>query len=130
MVCGVGVMYRVMIVDDYEPYLQLVSHVLGQDKDFEVVATASSGEEALRLADQVCPGLVLMDVELGDGMSGIEATRRILECHPNVKVVVLSMYHGTEYARLATQVGALAFIPKQDFSLERLTEVLRHSQGN
>lgn len=123
-------MCRVMLVDDYEPYWQLVGRVLGQAKEFEVVATASTGEEALRLADQVCPGLVLMDVELGNGMSGIEATKHMLERHPNIKVVLLSMYHATEYSRLASQVGALAFIAKQDFNLETLMEALRGSQGS
>ncbi len=123
-------MCRVMLVDDYEPYWQLVGRVLGQAKEFEVVATASTGEEALRLADQVCPGLVLMDVELGNGMSGIEATKHMLERHPNIKVVLLSMYHGTEYSRLASQVGALAFIAKQDLNLETLMEALRGSQGS
>ena len=123
-------MCRVMLVDDYEPYGQLVGRVLGQAKEFEVVATASTGEEALGLADQVCPGLVLMDVELGNGMTGIEATKHMLERHPNIKVVLLSMYNATEYSRLASQVGALAFIAKQDFNLETLMEALRGSQGS
>ncbi len=123
-------MHHVMLVDDYEPFGQLVGDILGQTNDFEVVARASTGEEALRLVDQALPDLVLMDVELGDGMNGIEATRRILERHPDITVVVLSMYRGSEYSRLATQVGALAFIAKQEFALETLMGVLSRSQGN
>lgn len=122
-------MYRVMIVDDYKPFWQFASDILGQAKEFEVVAVAATGEEALRLADEVCPDLVLMDVELGSGISGLEATKRILKRYCNTKVVLVSMHYENEYSRLATQVGALAFIAKRDLSLETLMQALGVAKG-
>ena len=122
-------MIRVMVVDDYEPFWRLVSETLAKGRDFQVVATAASGEEALRLADGVCPDLVLMDVELGSGMNGFEAARRTLSRHPNTKIVLLSMYDGAEYSRVAAQIGALAFIPKRDFSPETLGKLLGIAKG-
>ena len=121
-------MTRVIVVDDNKPFWQLTSKILGQGKDFELVGAAASGEEALRLADEVCPDLVLMDMVLGGGISGLEATKRILKRHPDTKIVLVSMYHEDEYSRLATQVGALGFIPKREFSLQTLVNIPRRSQ--
>ena len=115
---------RVMVVDDQKAFGELASEILGQGKEFEVVAIAGSGEEALILADELNPDLVLMDVQLGGGMSGFEATERTLKRHPHTKIVIISMYHEEEYSRLATQAGALGFISKQDFDLETLEKTL------
>ncbi len=117
-----------MVVDDQRAFGELASEIMGQGEDFEVVAIAGSGEEALRLADELHPDLVLMDVQLGGGMSGFEATERTLKCHPHTKIVVLSMYHEDEYSRLAKQFGALGFISKQDFDLKTLVKTLGASQ--
>jgi DNA-binding NarL/FixJ family response regulator len=119
-----------MVVDDQKAFGELASEILGQAEGFEVVAIAGSGEEALRLVDELRPDLVIMDVQLGGGMNGFEATERTLERHPHTKVVVISMYHEEEYSRLAAQVGAFGFISKQDFNLEVLEKALRSNQRN
>jgi DNA-binding NarL/FixJ family response regulator len=118
-----------MVVDDQKAFGELASEILRQGKDFEVVAVARSGEEALSLIDELSPDLVLMDAQLGGGMNGFETTERTLKRRPDTKIVVISMYHEEEYSRLATQVGALGFISKQDFDLETLKETLESSRA-
>ena len=117
-----------MVVDDQKAFGELASDILKQGKDFEVVAIAGSGEEALSLVDEFRPDLVLMDAQLGEGMNGFEATERALKLYPHTKIVVISMYHEEEYSRLATQAGALGFISKQDFNLKTLEKTLESSR--
>ena len=74
-------MYKVMIADDQEAFRRLARVTLDRDADFQVIAEASSGLEAVRLADLVKPNLVLMDVEMPE-MDGPAATKEMLKRHP------------------------------------------------
>ena len=89
---------RVMVVDDQEEFRALTRTMLEEDRDFQVVAEARDGDEAVELAEQARPDLVLMDILLGH-MNGFEATRRILSLHPHVTVVLVSIYTDKEFSR-------------------------------
>ena len=115
-----------MIVDDEQAFREMARRLLEGQEDFRVVGEAASGEEALRLAKELAPDLVLMDVYLPE-MSGFEATKRILEQHPNIKVVLISLYYEKEFSRLARGVGAKAAIPKWEFTLETLRQILERN---
>lgn len=84
--------------------------------EFEVLE-AGDGEQALALARQHPPQLVLMDVEL-PGMKGIETTRRIKLAVPRAQVVALSLYAAPEYRSAALTAGAAAYVPKNQMHVE------------
>ena len=88
---------------------------------FEVVGEAETGEDSVRMALELNPDLVLMDVNL-PGINGLEATRQILNGTERVVILLLSTYEAAEYAPRAAECGAAAYIPKSEFSPDRLEE--------
>ena len=118
-------MLRVMIVDDQEAYRRLVRAMLGTEHGFQVIAEASSGNEAIELTENVDAELILMDVLMPD-MNGFKATRLMLERRSGVKVILMSRSRRQEeYSRLAEEAGALAFVPKSDLSVSAIKEILQ-----
>jgi two-component system invasion response regulator UvrY len=93
--------------------------VVDATEGFELVGEAETGEEAVEAAGRLRPDLVLMDVNL-PGISGAEATRRIVAVAPRTVVLLLSTYGAAEYERLAEECGAAAFVPKSEFGPDRL----------
>jgi DNA-binding NarL/FixJ family response regulator len=115
---------RVLIVDDQEPFRAVARTVVELTDGFEVIGESENGEDSVTTAHALRPDLVLMDVNL-PGISGLEATRQILADHVDGKpvvVLVLSTYEAAEYGPQAEEVGAASFIPKSEFSPERLVE--------
>jgi len=112
---------RVLIVDDQEPFRLAARMVVEATEGFEVVGEAESGEDSVRLAHELDPDLVLMDVNLPD-INGIEATRRILEGSDRVVILLLSTYEASEYGPRADECGAAGYIPKSEFGSERLSD--------
>ena len=110
---------RVLIVDDQESYRSAARLVVELAAGFAVAGEAPTGEEAVRMAAELAPDLVLMDVNL-PGIDGLEATRRIVAADSGVRVLVLSTYEAADYARLAQDAGAIAFVSKAEFGPESL----------
>jgi len=104
----------VLIVDDQAPFRRAARAVVSATPGFEVIGEAESGEEAVRMADALEPGLVLMDINL-PGINGIEATRRITSAHPRAVVMLLSTYQAADLPADATSCGAAAYVHKEDF---------------
>ena len=88
---------------------------------FDVVGEAETGEDSVRMAQELNPDLVLMDVNL-PGINGLEATRQILNGVQRVVILLLSTYEAAEYAPRAAECGAAAYIPKSEFGPDRLEE--------
>ncbi len=110
---------RVLVVDDVAAYLGAMVAVVAETPGFEVVGEALSGEDALVLAMQSLPDLVLMDVHL-PGIDGMEATRRLLlgACPPTV--VLLSTYDDDAGQQFVAESGATAYVQKAVFGPDRL----------
>jgi DNA-binding NarL/FixJ family response regulator len=104
----------VLIVDDQLPFRAVARTVIGLTAGFAVAAEAESGEEAVRIAAERRPDLVLMDINL-PGINGIEATRRILAARPEVAVILLSTYSESDLPADARECGAIAYVHKEDF---------------
>ena len=114
---------QVLLVDDQEMFRGLVRETLSLDKTFTVIGEAASGAEAIALAGELSPDLVIMDVQMGD-MTGIEATRHILSFRPRASIVLTSMSSERGYSLLAREIGALGFIPKKHLSTATLLDTM------
>jgi DNA-binding NarL/FixJ family response regulator len=113
---------RVLIVDDHEAFRRAARAVIQETDGFELAGEAADGEASVDAARNLRPDLVLMDINL-PGISGIEATRRILADFPRTTVLLLSTRDGFELADQAAECGAAAYLPKSRLSPEQLTEV-------
>jgi DNA-binding NarL/FixJ family response regulator len=114
---------RVLLVEDHPLFRRGVVALLDGVPDVEVAGTAGSGEEAVGLAAELGPDLVLMDLQL-PGMSGIEATRAIVSADPDVKVLVLSLFEDEDSVFLALRAGARGYVLK-DADEEELIGAIR-----
>jgi DNA-binding NarL/FixJ family response regulator len=113
---------RVLIADDHAAVRAALTRALQSEPDIEVVGEASDGYTAVQLAARLKPDVVLMDVNM-PGLDGIEATRRIVQTDPGVKVVGLSVHCYAFYARQMLDAGAHAYVLK-DSDIDELIEVL------
>ena len=113
----------VLLVDDHAMVRSGVKAFLVTQPDLSVVAESGSGEEAIRLAAQLIPDVILMDLIMPD-MDGVETTRRVKQVSPRSQVVVLTSYHEDEHIFPALKAGALSYILK-DVSAEELAYVVR-----
>jgi DNA-binding NarL/FixJ family response regulator len=102
---------RVLIVDDHPVFRDGMSQLLASVPGFEVVGEGSSGEDAVRLAVELAPDVVLMDIGM-PRMNGIEATRAVLEACPSTRVLVLTMYEEPESVFAALRAGARGYLVK------------------
>jgi len=109
----------VLIVDDQRPFRSVARKVVQMVPGFAVVGEAGSGEEAVAAVDRWHPDLVLMDVHL-PGISGIEATRRVLASSGSTRVVLLSTYPEADLPADARTCGAHAYLHKGDLTAELL----------
>ncbi len=113
----------VILVDDHAMVRQGVRAFFVTQPDILVVAEAGSGEEALKLAAQFVPDVILMDLIMPN-MDGVEATRRVKQVSPRSQIIVLTSYHEDENIFPALKAGALSYILK-DLSAEELASAVR-----
>lgn len=111
---GQAAVVTVLVVDDQTPFRAAAKAVVSVTPGFAVVGEARSGEEAVELVDELSPRLVLMDINM-DGISGIEATRRITSAYPHVRVILLSTYNEDDLPADARTCGAVTYVHKEMF---------------
>jgi pilus assembly protein CpaE len=114
---------RVLIVDDIPETRDHLTKLLSFESDIEVVGAAASGAQALELAAQLLPGVVLMDINMPD-MDGIAATERMSSEVPDAAVVMMSVQGEADYLRRSMLAGAREFLVKP-FSSDELTASIR-----
>ena len=102
---------RVLIADDHTLFRYGMQGLLSTQPDIEVVGEAKAGEEAVALAAELQPDVVLMDIKMPD-VSGIEATRRILEHHPHIRILMVTMFEDDASVFTAMRAGARGYVLK------------------
>jgi len=104
---------RILVCDDHPMMIRGVCEYLSLQPNFEIIGTVSSGEEAVRVATERKPDVLVIDISLPD-ITGIEATKRILVKMPDARVVILTMHEDEEHARQFVQSGALGYVLKKN----------------
>lgn len=121
-------MIRLLLVDDHHLVRSGLRRLLQEESDLEVVAEAATGEEALRLARETKPDVVLMDVNM-PGMGGLEATRRLLGTNADCKILVVTMYDDEPYPTRLLEAGAAGYLSKDSAAEEVVTAVRQVAAG-
>ena len=121
-------MTRVLLADDHKILRQGLRTLLEQESDIQIVGEAENGRSSVKLASELAPDVVIMDVAMPD-LNGIDATRRITEAEPNARVLALSMHSDGRYVRGMLQAGARGYILK-DCAAEELTRAIRTVMAN
>jgi len=112
----------VLAVDDQEVFRRAMASLIEATPGFRQVGEAASGAEALALAADVAPDLVLLDVRMPD-MDGIETARRLAEADDRIVVVLISLDEVPELEAAPAAAGAAAYVRKQDLSTRKLREL-------
>lgn len=113
---------RILIADDHEIVRRGLRRVLSSRAGWTVCAEASSGREAVALAGQHRPDIVVMDIVM-PGLNGLEATRQIRKMLPKTEVLVLSLHYSDQLVREIVDAGARAYLLKSDATSDLLTAV-------
>ena len=118
---------KILIADDHEVVAEGLKHLVQAQSDLEVVAIVGDGREAVRVAKETEPDVVLMDLSMPE-LNGADATRAIIDQRPECRVIVLSMYAEREYVRRALKAGATGYVVKRSAAKE-LVEAIRAVQS-
>lgn len=119
---------RVIIGDDHKIVRDGLRALLREESDIELVGEAENGLATVRMAEEMSPDVVIMDISMPD-LSGIEATRQIVTNNPKIKVIALSMHSHKQYVLGMLKVGASGFLLK-DCAFEELSHAIRSVSMN
>ena len=120
---------RILLADDHAVVRQGFKLIISQQADLEVVGEAGDGEEAVILALQVKPELIIMDIAMPK-VGGVEATRRIVEKLPGCKILILSMHKDAVYVREALRAGAKGYLLKEAIDHDFLRAIRAVAKGD
>ena len=115
---------RVVVADDHAPFRRAARAMLAASAEYQVVGEATSGEQAVTLADALHPDLVLMDITM-DGIGGIAAARSISETHPDTVTILVSTYREGDLPSDARLCGAVGYVHKAELAANVITRLLR-----
>ena len=122
-------MIRILLADDNMEIRHYFRSVLDHEPDFEVIGEAESGAECIRLARQLCPDIILMDIQMEDETAGITATRIIHQELPDCKIIILTIHSDDEMLFQAYSNGAMDFIVKTDSISKIVSSIEKVSQN-
>jgi DNA-binding NarL/FixJ family response regulator len=107
----------VLVVDDHGLVRKGFRRILEDDPEIRVVGEAANGQEAIRLARQLRPRVIVMDMAM-PGLDGVQATREILKDAPDIAILILSMYSEENYVRNALDAGARGYMLKEALDVD------------
>jgi DNA-binding NarL/FixJ family response regulator len=119
----------VLLADDHTMIRQGLRTLLSVEADIEVVGEADNGRQAVQLAQQLRPDVVVMDIAMPQ-LNGLEATRQIVGGDLAAKLIILSSYADSEYVHQLTAAGALGYLIKQTAASELISAVREVNRGN
>src|SRR5215217_8969055 len=119
---------RVLVVDDHRHIHDVITRVLMGIPDICIVGQAANGAEAIKLCEEVGPDLILMDVVM-PLMDGMQATERIREKHPDLKLLVLSSFQDHESVHQLLRGGAVGYITKDALTNDLVNVIRTTMQG-
>ena len=119
---------RVLIADDHGIVRKGLRLQLEQNVDFEVVGEASDGREAVNMAEQLVPDIVIMDIAMPN-LNGIQATTQVVRKNPQIGVIILSMYSDETYLTRTLAAGAKGYLLKDNAEVDLERAVLLVAQG-
>ena len=119
---------RVLVADDHPVFRRGMRAILGAEPDTELVGEATDGEEAVALARKLQPDVILMDLNM-PRVTGIEATRRILEANPNIAILMLTMFEDDKSIFAAMRAGAHGYVLKGADGAETLRAIHAAASG-
>ena len=119
---------RVLLADDHPLLLQALRSVLEKEDDIEVVAEVNDGEQAVNLAAQLRPDIVIMDISMPK-LNGLEATRRIKATHPEIAVLALTIHADNEHILSMLQAGAAGYLTKGVYGQQVVSAVRAVTSG-
>ena len=115
--------FRVLVVDDFEPWRQHVCSMLQARPELRVVAEVADGLEAVQKARELAPDLILLDIGL-PSLNGVEAANRIRDLAPDAKIIFLTQNSNKDIVRAALSTGAQGYVLKTDAESELLSAVV------
>jgi two-component system, NarL family, response regulator NreC len=121
-------MIRILVADDHQIVRQGLRMLLAGEADMEVVGEADNGRKALRMAEELLPNVIIMDISMPD-LNGIEATRQLLAQTPGIKVIALSMHSDSLFVMNMIKAGASGYLLK-DCAMEELVKAIRTVVAN
>ncbi len=121
--------FRILIVDDHGVLRAGLHALLSVEPDLEVVGEAADGREALRLARELKPDLVLLDLVMA-GLGGIEVTRQLKKLLPDTRVLILTVYEDASLASEALQAGAAGYLIKRAVESELINAIRAVCRGD
>ena len=119
---------RIILVDDHAVVRQGFKMILSAQPDMEIVGEAGNGREAVELAVQLKPDVVVMDVAMPE-LNGIEATRRLVASAPHIRVIALSMHKDNVYVREILRAGARGYLLKDSVAGDLVTAIRAVAAG-
>jgi DNA-binding NarL/FixJ family response regulator len=119
---------RVVLTDDHTLFRDGIRTLLAAESDMEVVGEAANATDAVALAQQMRPDVILMDIGMA-GMSSFEATRQIRKDRPDAKVIFLSMYDDEDYLAECVDIGAAGYVLKDSPSEQLVTAIREVTRG-
>jgi DNA-binding NarL/FixJ family response regulator len=119
---------RILLVDDHHIFREGLRSLLASQPDFTILGEAPDGREAVRLAKELQPDLVIMDVSM-PLLSGTEATRQVISACPKTKVLCLSMFEDRRFVTAALEAGATGYILK-DCKFDEFVEAIKSVHAN
>ncbi len=116
---------RILIADDHGIVRKGLRLQLEQNENFEVIGEASDGREAVRMAEELVPDVVIMDIAMPN-LNGIQATTQVVKKNPQIGVIILSMYSDETYLTRTLAAGAKGYLLKDsaDVDLDRAVQVV------
>jgi DNA-binding NarL/FixJ family response regulator len=119
---------RVLIADDHALFREGVNAILKSVPDIEIVGEAGTGQQALALAADLTPDVILMDIQMPD-LNGVEATQRILEAQPEAGIIIVTMLEDDDSLFSAMRAGARGYVLKGADKAEMLKSIRAVAAG-